>query len=367
MRLCARLARLPGVRLVLAGRNVAKLAQLRDDLLHNNPDATLESVTLDITEPDFAATLLKIQPDLVLHLAGPFQEQDYSVARACITAGCNYIDMADGREFVRGFLALDAAARERSVSLITGASTVPGFSAALIDAFAPRFTVLEKLTYGISAGLKTGLGRATLQAVLSYCGKSYDVLHDGRMQTIHGLGHPRHHTYPPPVGRRALVDCDIPDHALFPTRYPTLRTMNFGSCIDAAGLAKILDLMRWGVMHEWVCDWNFLGGCIMPFMRVMKIFGSRDSGFFMHMDGIGHDGAPLRLTCEIGAADSSGLEIPVTPVMLLVKRWLHDGGFPHGAYPCLDLFTLRDFAAELADYPIRWYVNQTLRQGSDLL
>lgn len=361
-RLCVRLAQLPDVRLLLAGRDSAKLAALK----HVLPDTHCEPVTLDLTAMDFATSLQTLKPNLVLHLAGPFQGQNYAVAQACIAAGASYIDMADGRDFVHGFAQLHAAAQQAGVSLVTGVSTVPAFSAAIVDAFAPRFAKLETLDYGISAGLKTGLGRATLEAVLRYCGKPYPILHHGQLRQTYGLGQPRSHDYPPPVGRRALVDCEIPDLTLFPSRYPTLQTMAFGSCINAPGLSPLLGIMSWLVAHGYRRDWNFLAAAILPFMRAMSIFGSRASGFFMVLTGISHDGQPQRILFELVAQDGCGLQIPITPVMVLVKRWLSGAGLPPGAYPCLDLMTLRDCATELAAYPITWYIDRQPQQRNEL-
>jgi hypothetical protein len=110
---------------------------------------------------------------------------------------------------------------------------------------------LQAIDYGICAGVKAGLGLATLKAVLSYCGKPYRVLRDGKPVTVYGLGHPRPHDFPQPVNRRFVVDCDIPDHDLFPARYPALRQMQFGSCIDVPGLPWMLSLMSGCVRKGW--------------------------------------------------------------------------------------------------------------------
>jgi saccharopine dehydrogenase-like NADP-dependent oxidoreductase len=40
--------------------------------------------------------------------AGPFQGAEPRVARAAIAAGLHYVDLADARDFVAGFRALDA-------------------------------------------------------------------------------------------------------------------------------------------------------------------------------------------------------------------------------------------------------------------
>jgi Saccharopine dehydrogenase NADP binding domain len=351
-RLCRRLVRLDGLHLLLAGRDRQKLEAARRQLAA--PDAKADTIVCDINDPRFADALYVRKVALVIHLAGPFQEQDYQVARACLRAGVAYIDMADGREFAANFASLDREAKEKKIPLITGASTVPGLSSAVLDEASKDFSEINAAEYGICAALKTGLGLATLQAVLSYCGKPYEVLKNGDRATVHGLGSPRYHDFPAPLGRRYVVDCDIPDHALFPARYPALKQMSFGSCLDVPGLARILALMSFAVRKGWITDWNFLSGFIKPFMDIARSLGSPHSGFFMYLDGRDKRNAPRKMMLDILARDGSGLEIPVTPVVLLVKRMLQGEQFPAGAYPCMGLFSLAEFQQELSPFPISW-------------
>jgi hypothetical protein len=56
-------------------------------------------------------------------------------------------------------------------------------------------------------------------------------------------------------------------------------------------------------------------------------------------------GNPKKTLFEI--LDGSGLEIPVTPVILLVKKMLRGEALPAGAYPCMGLFSLAEFQQEL--------------------
>jgi saccharopine dehydrogenase-like NADP-dependent oxidoreductase len=46
----------------------------------------------------------------VVDAAGPFQGAEYRLARAAIAAGMHYLDLADARDFVAAFGALDAEA-----------------------------------------------------------------------------------------------------------------------------------------------------------------------------------------------------------------------------------------------------------------
>ncbi len=83
--------------------------------------------------PGLAERLRGAAPDLVIHTCGPFQGQDYRVAEACIDAGVDYIDLADGREFVAGIEALSERASTSGVVTVSGASSVPGPSSAAVD------------------------------------------------------------------------------------------------------------------------------------------------------------------------------------------------------------------------------------------
>src|SRR5260370_10383158 len=204
-RLCRRVVQRYGLHLFLGGRDNQKLEATHGQLHAAKPDAKIDILAWKINASALLDLLYSRRLNLVVHLAGPFQGQDYAVAKACLQAGVPYIDMADGREFVAKFTSLDAVAQAKGIPLITGASTVPGLSSAIIDGMIGNFSQLQAIDYGICAGVKSGLGLATLQAVLSYCGKPYRVLEDARPVTIYGLGRPRHHAFPSPVNRRYLV------------------------------------------------------------------------------------------------------------------------------------------------------------------
>jgi saccharopine dehydrogenase-like NADP-dependent oxidoreductase len=126
-RICAALARNQALRVLIAGRDITR-ATTAAHSLGLPPE---QAVCLNAQAPDLAGYLRRLQVDILIHTAGPFQGQDYTVARAAIEAGCHYIDLADGREFVAGITALDIAAKERGLTITSGASSVPALSSAL--------------------------------------------------------------------------------------------------------------------------------------------------------------------------------------------------------------------------------------------
>ena len=330
------------IRLLIGGRSVDKARAFATGLEARHP---AESLALDI-DGDLPEAFARSRPDIVVHTTGPFQTQDHRVARACIGQGCHYLDLADARDFVATIDRLDAAARAKDVLVVAGASSVPCLTAAVIDAYLPGFARLETVDYGISAAQHTNRGLATTSAVLSYVGKPMTVLRDGRMQTVHGW-EDTHAVHYPGLGWRLFGNCDIPDLALFPKRYPTLRTMRFAAGHELKllhiGTRMLGALVRLGLIRS-------LGDHAGPLLRLAFLFdrfGSGRSGFHMILSGTGHDGNPLERRFVIVARSGHGPYIPCMPAILLARRLARREIGRRGAMPCIDLIDLDAYLAAL--------------------
>lgn len=336
------LARDPALTLVIAGRSLAKATAFAAGLHAGNP---AEGVSLDITA-DVAAAIAAVRADIVIHTTGPFQSQDYRVARAAIACGAQYLDLADARAFVAGVGVLDRAAKAARVAVIAGASSVPCLTAAVIDRYLPDFAELRSVDYGISAAQQTNRGLATTAAILSYVGKGFDALKDGKPKRVHGWQNMRSRVYPE-LGRRLFGDCDIPDLTLFPERYPSLGTLRFGAGHEIAALH----------LGTWALSWLVRAGLVRglapyaaPLLRIAFLFdrfGSSRSGFHMILSGTGHDGHPRERRFFIVARSGHGPYIPCMPAILLTRRIARGEAIAPGARACLDLIDLPTYLAAL--------------------
>ena len=187
-RIVRALAITPGITVIAAGRNPTQAAAK----LPGVDLTTIELCRLDTAAADFEVQLAETRAALVIHTAGPFQGQGYDVAQACLRAGMHYIDLADGRDFVADFpQQLQALAEQTQRSAISGASTLPALSSAVVDALAPQFDQLHSIDMVIAPAQATPLGMATVRAVLSYCGKPFECWLDGRWQTVVGWADPQ--------------------------------------------------------------------------------------------------------------------------------------------------------------------------------
>ena len=332
----------PQIRLLIGGRSQAKAQAFATLLGAANP---AESHPFDI-DGNLAAALERTSPDIVVHTSGPFQRQDHRVARACIAHGCHYLDLADARDFVVSISELDAAARERGVLVVSGASSVPCLTAAVIDHYRPGFTQLDTIDYGISAAQQTNRGLATTSAVLSYVGKPLLRLRDGRMQRVFGW-QDSHAVRYPELGIRLFGNCDIPDLDLFPRRYPEARSIRFA----AGHELKILHAGTWAL--SWLVRLGLVRSLDAHARRLLQLaflfdrFGSSKSGFHMFLAGVGRDGRPRHVRFFIIARSGHGPYIPCMPAILLARRLSRDEVAVRGAMPCLDLITLEDYLGEL--------------------
>ncbi|MBA3510982.1 hypothetical protein [Sphingomonas sp.] len=288
---------------------------------------------------------------MVIHTTGPFQSQNYRVAEAAIARRCHYADLADARAFVCGIGALDTPARGADVLVVSGASSVPCLTAAVVDDALPRFQLLERMDYGITAAQQTNRGLATASAVLSYVGKQFTTLRDGRWTRVYGWQGLHAKQYPQ-LGLRLFGYCDIPDLDIFPRRYPTLRTMRFG----AGHEIKLLHLSTWllswlvriGVIHslaphaETLLRWSFL----------FDALGTSTSGFHAEFCGLGHDGKSRRERFYMIARSGHGPLIPCMPAILLARRFARNQLTERGARACLDLIDLEEYLNALAGLDI---------------
>ena len=292
-------------------------------------------------------------PDIVVHTAGPYQGKDYRVAEACILAGSHYIDLADGRDFVKAFSGLDQRARSRGVLLISGASTLPGLSSVVIDSLRGEFGSIECIEISIAPAHQTPRGAGTIAAVLSYCGKRFAVLEGGEWKIRYGWQNLKVHRYPD-LGTRLSAACDVPDLGLLPAYVDGVDTVTFHAALEAKWEQIALWLMAWlgrsGIKRQWT-------GLVPTFQTVSDRLiglGSDVGGMDIRMSGKDSEQSPKSLTWNLVARRNHGPEIPCTPALILTRKLARNELAERGAYPCLGMFSLDDFADEVSDFDIEW-------------
>jgi saccharopine dehydrogenase-like NADP-dependent oxidoreductase len=347
-RISAALASDPKIRLLVAGRQADKAAAVAARL--RLPPA--QGFALDCNDPELARRLEQLRVDTVIHTAGPFQSQQYTVAMAAIEAGCHYIDVADGRDFVNGIVSLNDAARQKRVTVVSGASTVPALSSAVIDRYLPQFVRLDSIEYGISSGGRAP-GLATLRGVFSYAGKPFKEWRKGAWRTVYGWRDLTRYVFPAPLGARLLSRCDIPDLTLFPQRYPTARTVTFhagfASSLGHIVVWALAGLVRLHLMPSLVP----LSSGLRKMSHGMEYLFSDKGGMFVCLTGEGPGGKLVKVRWNLLAGQNHGPHIPCGAAIALARKLAGGAKVPVGAMPCVGLLSVKEFLAPLRSLDIR--------------
>jgi len=351
-RICQALAQENGLAVIVAGRNGARAAETAHRLTQSGCPARLEASALDAGQADLAQALRALDADLVTHTCGPFQGQDYQVARACIDAQAHYVDLADARRFVTGFAALDAEARAAGVLAVSGASSVPALSAAVVDQLLPEFSALHGIDLGINPGNQTPRGLATVQSILSYCGQPLRQWHDGQWRTVYGWQGLKRRRYPAPMGRRWLGYCDVPDLELFPQRYPAVREVVFRAGLEIRLLHLGTWVLSWLVRAGLVNNWRHHAPQLKRISEWFEGWGSTRGGMHVELQGLDHDGRPLRRCWTLLADSGDGPQIPCTAAVVMAKKLARGEIDTAGAMPCLGFFTIEEFMQALAGFDV---------------
>src|SRR6185437_3185261 len=190
----------PNIDLLVAGRRIISVPDAED----------VPGVSINIDKAGFAQALKVLSPGLVVHCVGPFQGQDYRVANAALAAGANYLDLADGRQFIAEFAAsVNAQAASVGRVAISGASTLPALSSAVVDELRVGMSSLESIEVTIAPGQRAPRGKATLEAVFSYLGRPFLVWRKGRWRREWGWMDLQNTRLD--IGARLAAACDVPD------------------------------------------------------------------------------------------------------------------------------------------------------------
>jgi hypothetical protein len=342
---CRHLAVMPGVALVISGRDPRKL-QRKVDELKTQSGIVCEGWCGDAMGTEFKSVLSDMNIQLVIHTGGPFQGQSYAVADSCIDAGVNYCDLADCRTFVSGIGVLDARAKQAGVAILSGCSSVPTLSAAIIDQQRYRFTRIDSIEHGISSSAKMP-GLSTVEGVLAYAGKPIKQLKHGQVHEVLGwqdltLRKMQH------LGTRMLANVDVPDIDIFASRYGA-QTLSFkaGAGLKLGGVANYLlaQAMRKGMVRDhapWAARLHRWG---LWFER----FGDGKSAMYIDVQGLGVEGKPLSMTAQLTALNDKGPEIPSCAAVALATKIAQGYSPAPGARACVGEINVDEYMAAIND------------------
>ncbi|UJW87873.1 DUF4166 domain-containing protein [Devosia sp. SL43] len=344
------------VTLLIAGRSFERAQQFISTL---SAGAEKRPVAFDrrtATVSDIRA----LAADIVVDATGPFQhygDDPYRLVRNTIEAGASYMDLADSSAFVGGIDQFDADARAAGVFVLSGVSSFPVLTAAVLRQLSTGLTDIDSMRGGIAPSPHAVVGRNVIEAILSYAGKQLPLIRDGHKAAGYGLTETMRYTIAPPGHlplwntRFSLVD--VPDLLLIPAATTGLKTVWMGAGTRPEFLHRALNGLAWLVRLKLLPGLSWLAAIVFQVQRVLR-WGEHRGGMFVEVTGTGPAG-PVRRSWHLAAEGSDGPYIPSMAVQALVLKRLEGHSPAPGARSAIA-------ALELSDYD-RVFAGRTLYSG----
>ena len=267
--------------------------------------------------------------DVVVDAAGPFRSQNRRLARTCIEARVHHLDIADDRAFVRGVAELDEAARHAGVVCVSGASSVPGLSSAVVLETARGMDHVDMVEIAISASNRAAFGRSVLDSMLSGAGRPIrrtdgttgTTMSDPRVLSIDADGHA-------PM-RRTVLEVDGPDQDDLPILLPDRPSVRFRAGGELAVHNLAMRVVSSLVRHGIVRSGTTFSALAQAARRPTSSFGDGRSAMVVEVFGLSQ-GRRIVRRWELVAERNAGPEIPCLVVPEIVAR-IAEGVVPSGA------------------------------------
>ncbi|MEY4556122.1 MAG: hypothetical protein RL093_1241 [Pseudomonadota bacterium] len=344
-RLCEGLLR-SGFEVVAAGRDRSRTEALAARLRAAFPGGWIDTATLDVTTLT-AAELKATGAAIVADMAGPFQGAEPTTARAAVAAGLSYVDLADGREFVAAFPALDAAARAAGVAALTGCSSTPALSNSVLDRLTDGWREVVSVEAAISPGARAPRGLSVMRAILSWLGRPVRVFEGGGWTTRRGWSGLYRRDFGD-AGRRRVSLCETPDLDLFPGRFrPRERALFLAGLepwpahVGAWLLAGLVRVLRFDPVP--------LAGLLVRLSGWASVVGSDRGAMRVEAYGVDGEGRSARAVWRLVAEPGEGPVTPTLPALAAIKA-IAAGRIKAGARACVGALSLEDIVAEMAPH-----------------
>jgi hypothetical protein len=331
--------------LLIAGRSL----KTATDFCSSLPAGGSKQALVFDRDKDLEEQLRVIRPDLVIDASGPFQSygaEPYRLIKACITCEVNYMDFADGSDFVKGVSQFDASAKERGIYVLSGVSSFPVLTAAVVRRLSHDLERVISIKAGIAPSPHAGVGMNVIRAIAAYSGQDIKLVRGGSSTLATALVENTRYTIAPP-GRLPLRNIrfslvDVPDLQVLPELWPELESIWVGAGTVPEVLHRMLNALAWLVKLKILPS---LRPFAPLFYRVMNAarWGEHRGGMFVEIEGAKTGDTKVRRSWHLLAEGNDGPFIPCMAIEAVIKRTLAGNSPKLGARAASKDLELEDY------------------------
>lgn len=259
------LARSPEVsELTLTGRDLTKVRTLAKEL--GGPS---RGIALNVDDHDAVVAALQGH-DVAAGAVGPFYLYEVPIAQAAIEAGVPYVSICDDHDATEEVFRLDAQAKDRGVTILTGAGWTPGLTNVLAKKGVAMLDEAKEIHVAWVGALADADGEASmLHALHIFTGHVPSFL-DGKPTKVRAGSAPRPVTFPQPIGTVNVFYTGHPEPVTIPRFIPDLDAVTLrGGLMEAFVSRLALLLTRLGLTRTPVARQRLLR-VMQPFFPLLE-------------------------------------------------------------------------------------------------
>ncbi|WP_027170711.1 DUF4166 domain-containing protein [Methylobacterium sp. 10] len=341
-RLVELLSDMSGLELLISGRSLTRAQAF---CRAYRGVARVEPLALDRANVSEALRVEK--PNLVVDASGPFQDygsDPYHVIECCIADGVDYLDFADGADFVFGVSAFDERAKAAGVVVLSGVSSFPVLTAAVLRIMASTMDILS-VEGGIAPSPYAGIGLNVMRAVVGYAGGPVKLRRDAKPSIAFGLTESRRFTVAVP-GRLPLRNLrfslvDVPDLQVIPPEYPSMTDIWMGAGPLPEFLHRILNVLAKTRARYGLPALTPFSKLFYAFLNRLR-FGEHRGGMFVSARGRA-GGRDIVRSWHLLAEGDDGPLIPSMAIEALVRKMMRGERPESGARSAVRALELDDY------------------------
>lgn len=355
----------PQLCLLIAGRSASAAQQF---CAQNAGRANMIACHFD-RMGDLHAQLQQLKPDIVVDAAGPFQAygaDPYALVRAALDHGAHYLDLADASQFVAGIRSFDTQAHSKKLFVLSGVSSFPVLTAAVVRALLQPGDEPLRVESGILPSPLARIGPNVMRAITSYAGRNVALTREGHTKQALALVETRRMDVATPgrrpLGRKRFTLVDVPELTMFQEVWPTLQDVWVGVAMSPAWLQRCLNALARAV-HVAIMPSLTVFAPLMLRVHAILARGEHRGGMVVRVSGTNKTSGKFARSWHMTAEGDAGPMIPSMPAALIIKRCLAGHFPPPGARAALQEIELAGYDGVFRIYDIAYGFRDHAQDG----
>ncbi|MCS7286632.1 MAG: saccharopine dehydrogenase NADP-binding domain-containing protein [Anaerolineae bacterium] len=195
---------------------------------------------VDATSPTSLRKVLE-GADAAVGCIGPFYKFALPLAKAALEAKVNYVDICDDYGPVEEILAMDEAARQAGITIITGLGWTPGITNILARRASEQLDEVDEIHIAWAGSPSDSKGLAVIMHVFYVSTGEVPTWSDGRLIRVKASSGRETVEFPPPLGKVKVFHCGHPEPITIP-RYIKARNVSLKGALVPEWNNKLLNI-----------------------------------------------------------------------------------------------------------------------------